>query len=121
MPKKVKQVMAPVFETWRGGDLVSTAAQTMKRLGVNSMVVMDHMQVSGILTDKNIIENSTAQGLDPQKTTVRDVMTCGEIRCAEDQDIEEIEKKMDQMNTQYLVVLDSNGKPLGMISQEQLA
>lgn len=116
----IQHVMRPVKEILNGGDSLATAALSMKRLGVPAMAVMDHGELVGILTDKSFLDQCANEEFDPKTTQVRDIMIRGELHCTENQGVKEIRKKMEQMNTPYLVVLNDKKKPTGIISQDQI-
>ncbi len=116
----IQQVMRPVKEFLYGGDSIVTAAHSMKRLGVPVMAVMDHGELVGILTAKSFLDQCAKEEFDPKTTQVRDIMTRGEIHCTENQGVEEIREKMEQMNALHLVVLNAKKKPTGIISYDQV-
>ncbi|MGD9852820.1 MAG: CBS domain-containing protein [Nitrospirales bacterium] len=112
--------MTPVTEVLRGSEFLDHAAQAMKRLGKKSMPVVDHNQVVGILTDHAIVSETTATGVDPSKILVRQIMTRGEITCSENHSIEEMTQILRQMNQSCLVVLNTEGQPVGIVGQEDV-
>ena len=117
---EIQQIMRPVKEISHGGDSLATAAHSMKRLGVPVMAVMDHGKLVGILTDQSFLDQWANEEFDPKVPQVRDIMTRGELHCTENQAVEEIREIMEQMNTPYLVVLNSKKKSTGIISQDQI-
>lgn len=84
------------------------------------MPVVDHGQVTGILTGENIV-HSTSQGNDPTKTQVGEIMSVGEITCSEAQTLLEVAQIMDQMNKQQLIVLNKNKRPVRIVSWEDIS
>ncbi len=117
----VSKIMVPIVEKIRGTALIDKAASIMKRLGVKQLPVVDHGQVSGILTEEDIVHKSTAQGNDPMKTRVGDIMTVGEITCSEDQNIQEVAQIMRQMNKRHLIVLNQNKQAIGIVSWNEIS
>ncbi len=116
----IQQVMHPVKEVLHGGDSLTTAAHSMKRLGVPVMAVMDHGKLVGILTDRSFLDQCADEEFDPKTTQVREIMIRGELHCTENQGVKEIRKKMEQMNAPYLVVLNAKNNPTGIISYDQI-
>jgi CBS domain-containing protein len=70
----------------------------------------------GALTDRDITIRSSAKGLNPTKTQVRDVMTKEIFWCYEDDDIASATKYMSEKHVHRLAVLDKNKRLTGIIS-----
>ena len=117
----VKTIMIPIVETIKGITSIDRAASIMKRLGVKVLPVVDHGQVTGILTEEDIVHKSTAKGHHPTRTQVMDVMTVGEITCWEDQTPQEVAQIMEQMKKRHLIVLDRKKQPVGIVSRDVLS
>ncbi|MGE0472071.1 MAG: CBS domain-containing protein [Nitrospirales bacterium] len=96
------------------------ASQTIERLGMKSLPVVDHGQVVGMLTEHGIISECTAKGLDPPKTQVRQIMIRGDITCSENHSLKDVLRTLRQMNKRCPVVIDTHGQPVGMVAQEDL-
>jgi len=98
------------------------AARRMKLLDVGPMPVCgDDDRLVGMLTDRDIVIRSTAEGLDPRTTKVRDVMTRNVIACYEDQDVEKAVELMEEHRIRRLVVLNREERLFGIVSLGDLA
>jgi CBS domain-containing protein len=102
-------------------DTVQRAAERMKDLDVESMPVCEGRHLVGILTDRDITIRATAQGADPTKTPVADVMTPDILYCFEDQEVEEAVAIMQENQIRRLCVLNENNELVGIVSLGELA
>ena len=117
----VKKIMSPILEKIRGTTPIDEAASVMKRLGVKELAVIDHGQITGILTEEDIVHKSTAKGIDPTKIPVGEIMTVGEITCLENQTPQEVAQIMTQMNKRHLIVLNQNNQAVGIVSYDDIS
>jgi CBS domain-containing protein len=97
------------------------AAQKMKELNVGVLPVCEGNQLIGLLTDRDITVRATAEGRDPWKTTVRQVMTPGVLWCYEDQDIAECVELMERKQVRRLPVMNRSQYLVGIVSLSDLA
>src|SRR5262245_48630043 len=73
------------------------AALKMKSLDVGMLPVCgDDNRLVGVLTDRDIVVRSTAEGLDPKASRVGDLMSLEVQYCFEDQDVQEAAKLMEE-------------------------
>jgi CBS domain-containing protein len=97
------------------------AADLMKVLGVGSLPVCDGDALVGILTDRDITVRAVAEGQDPWKGLVRDVMTPEVIWCFEDEDSVAAAHLMAEKQLHRLAVLNHARQFVGMLSLSDLA
>ena len=75
----------------------------------------------GVLTDRDIVLRTLADGKDPFQMAAGDIMTQPVITVNADASMEECAHKMQQYRIRRLVVMDRNGQCCGMIAQADLA
>lgn len=75
----------------------------------------------GALTDRDITIRSSAKGMDPSKTLIRDVMTKGIFWWYEDDDLTKVTKYMCEKHVHRLAVLDKGKRLTGIISLSDIA
>jgi signal-transduction protein with cAMP-binding, CBS, and nucleotidyltransferase domain len=97
---------------------VLEALSKMRRRYLNSLIVSktkDNPEY-GIITSTDICDKIVAQGHNPAKTKIRDIMTSPLISVAPDMTIFECAKEMSEHHIHHLPVMDENKNVLGMIS-----
>lgn len=97
------------------------AADLMRRLDVGVLPVSEGRKVSGILTDRDIVIRSTAEGRDPADHKVRDVATQQIARVYEDDDVEDARRLMKEKQIRRLPVLNRNDDLVGIVALADLA
>ncbi len=100
---------------------VKVAAEKMKALYVGPLPVCDGDRLVGILTDRDIAVRAVAEGRDPKRTKVRDIMTPEVVYAFEDQDVEEAARLMRDRQLRRLVVLNREKRLTGIVSLGDLA
>jgi CBS domain-containing protein len=93
----------------------------MQDLDVGAMPICSGEQLSGILTDRDITVRATAEGRDPAKTKVSDVMSPEVAYCFEDQEIEEAVSLMEVKQIRRLPILNREKKLVGIVTLGDLA
>jgi CBS domain-containing protein len=97
------------------------AARTMRELDSGVLPIGEDDRLLGMLTDRDITVRATAEGKDPNATTVRDVMSSEVVSCFEDEDERAAAAKMEEHQLRRLVVLDRAERLVGIVSLGDLA
>jgi CBS domain-containing protein len=118
---RVRDAMTPRAETIGPDDTLQAAARTMKERGVGALVVWGDGRVLGILTDRDIVVRSTAEGAPPAVADVRSAMTPQVVECCEDDELEGAASRMAHGAVRRLVVLDGAKRLVGMLSVDDVA
>jgi CBS domain-containing protein len=118
---QVSEVMTRGAECTRPDATLEEAAERMKALDVGSLPVCDNDRLVGMLTDRDITVRSTAQGEDPTRDRVRDVMTPEVIYCFEDEDVAKAGQLMKRKQVRRLLVLNRDKRLVGILSLDDLA
>ncbi|KAI3723251.1 hypothetical protein L2E82_34709 [Cichorium intybus] len=90
-------------------DPVSVAAERMRELRVNFVIIMDGNKVEGILTSKDLLIRVVAQNLLPELTFVEKVMTPNPECATMDTTIPEALRMMHFRKFTHLPVVDKGG------------
>ena len=117
----VSEVMTRRAETIGPDESVQAAARRMRESGVGVLVVSEGDHPVGILTDRDIVVRSTADGRDPASADVRSVMTAQLLSCLEDLGLAEAAALMEERAVRRLAVLDDAGVLVGMLSVDDVA
>jgi CBS domain-containing protein len=72
---QLKDIMSQDVEVIRPDATVQEAARTMTARHIGSVIVGEGNIFEGVLTDRDITIRVAAEGRDPTRTTVREVMT----------------------------------------------
>lgn len=118
---KVKEVMTPNVEFVRSDDSIQQAARKMEELNVGALPVVVGEELVGIITDRDIVIRSVAQGLDPEKHEVLEAVSEGVVSCSEEDDIETVSGLMRENQIRRIVVKNGQEKVSGIVSLGDLA
>jgi CBS domain-containing protein len=118
---RVGQVMTLHVETIGPDATIQEAAEKMRALDVGPLPVLEEGRVIGMITDRDITIRLTAEGRDPVTARVRDAMTREVIRCAEDDDVTEAARLMEQHQVRRLLVLGRDQHLVGIVSLGDIA
>jgi CBS domain-containing protein len=108
-------------EVVRAGASLKEAAGKMKSLDVGLLPVCDGDRLQGILTDRDITIRATADGRDPKKTKVTDVMSTDLAYCLEDQEVEEAVSLMEARQIRRIPVVNQDKRLVGIVSLADIA
>ncbi len=116
----IKDVMTREVETINADATLQAAAQRMTAADVGPLPVVEGGRVVGMLTDRDIITWAASTGGDTQTTRVREIMTTAVDSCAEDDDVREVARTMQEKQHKRLVVLGPNQQFVGIVSLADL-
>ena len=113
---KVRDAMHPGV-TWVGPETsIRDLARTMRDEDIGSIPVGENDRLVGMITDRDITVRAVAEGRDPDKTMVRDAMSDAVRYCFEDEDAEEVARKMGSWQIRRLPVLNRDKRLVGIVS-----
>jgi CBS domain-containing protein len=118
---QLKDVMTADVQVANGDATLQEAAKLMKSLDVGVLPVGDGEKLIGMLTDRDITVRATAEGYDPKKTKVKEVMTADMIYCFEDQALVEAAVLMQEQQIRRLPILSRDMQLVGIVSLADLA
>jgi CBS domain-containing protein len=120
MAQRVEEIMTRDPRTVNADDTIIEAARVMRDSDIGDVVVMDGGQVSGIVTDRDIVVRGVAEGQDPESATVGDVCTTGVETIDPGSSVDDALRLMREHDIRRLPVV-KNGRPVGIISLGDLA
>jgi len=100
--------------------MVSEAAERMKALGADVLPVVEDHQIIGVIAEDDVAPDTLPGDMDPRFTPIRSVMTFGAACCSQEDDIDKAIEIMETSHVQRLIVLDSRGAAVGVLSDEDL-
>jgi len=119
----VREIMSPCVEAVSPDMLIEDAAKKMRDAHIGCLLVEGKKsdEMMGIVTDRDITCRATAQGKDPKKTTVGDVMSKDPVYCFDDQDVADVAQVMEAKKVHRLPVMDHFEHVIGMVSVSDMA
>ena len=117
---QVVEIMIKAVKTIRVEDSVKDAAELMKKNDIGALIVLDGSgSIVGITTERDIIMDVVAEGKDPEKTTMEQVMSKKVITIGADNTLEEAADLMTEHDIRRLPVIHG-GKLVGIVSASDL-
>jgi CBS domain-containing protein len=117
---KVKELMTSDPATVGPDDPVAQAATLMREEDCGAIPVVRDGKLIGIVTDRDITVRAVAEGRDPKKTKVSEVMSADPVTVTPTTDIDEARRVMAEFQVRRLPVVD-DGRLLGIVVTAQLA
>ena len=100
------------------------AAETMREVHVAALLVADEAAgepaLLGVVTDRDLVLRVMALGASAEAVAVADAMTREVVACREDQDIADAIRLMRSSGVRHLPVLDAGGRPIGLVSADDV-
>jgi CBS domain-containing protein len=121
MPNLVRDIMTPGVLVLNPRDTVVRAAALMRDQDVGSLPVAEDDRLVGMLTDRDIVTRTTAQGLAPESARVGDAMSKGVLYCFEDDSCEAVAANMGANQIRRLPVVSRQKRLVGIVSLGDLA
>lgn len=117
----VREVMHPNAKVINFQHTVEEAARLMESEDCGSIPVEKDDKMVGMVTDRDIAIRVVAHGKDPSKTPVQEVMSEGINYCFDDDDLNDVRRKMTDRQHRRLPVVDRNKRLVGMVSLGDIA
>lgn len=123
------QIMQSDVVTLQPGASLREASELMRDNDVRHLPVLEHGQVVGIVSDRDlrcflselfVSEPEVTQGIPRQALTIRQVMQSKPITVDPDSDLEEVIDSMLDFKIGAVVVADAEGHLQGIISYEDV-
>ncbi len=102
-----------------GSEKVRKVAEKMSEKNVGAVAVLDAGKLVGVFSERDLMNRVVARGLNPEKTTVAEVMTKSIVVAEPAEDIDSALQKMNSVGCRHLPVVD-RGNLVGMISLRDL-
>jgi CBS domain-containing protein len=122
--KLCREVMTPDPVCCLPDAPVNTVAQFMTTEDIGPVLVVKNWQTKkliGIVTDRDLATKVVAEGRDPNKTAVAEVMTHEPITCSADDALQKVLDLMAEQQVRRIPVVDDRGQVLGIIAQADVA
>jgi CBS domain-containing protein len=77
-------------------------------------------RVRGVITDRDIVVRTVAQGRNPLELTAADAMTTPAVTVTPETDLDDCANLMEQRQIRRVPVVDGNGNIVGIVSQADI-
>ncbi|MBC9727623.1 CBS domain-containing protein [Streptomyces sp. TRM68367] len=122
MTRKVRDVMSPGTAAVEPMTTVARAARLMREQDIGDVLVAYDCDLFGVLTDRDIVLRTVAEGRDPSATPVGSVCTHPPVVTLSPADTtDHAVELMRQHAVRRLPVVEHGGCPVGMVSLGDLA
>jgi CBS domain-containing protein len=118
---QLRELMTQEVEIICPDATLQEAAQQMRASNIGAVPVCEGNQIVGILTERDLMAQVTAEARDPKTTRVREVMTPEPIACFEDQESTEAIRLMRERQLRHLAVLSRDQRLVGIVSLRDVA
>ena len=118
---QIREIMTQGAEVVYLDDTAQEAAAKMRELDVGALPVCDGDRIQGLVTDRDMAIRLVAEGRDPSRIKVSDIMTPGVSYCFDDQSVEEAVMLMEAQQIRRLPILNRDKQLVGMLSLGDLA
>ena len=114
----VSKFTNPKMTTVASNLTIQDAAQAMVDSKVDSILVFEKNKIIGMVTEKDILYDVVAKGLDPSETTLKAITKSPIISINKSAPVKEALEIMKKNDIRRLVVMDK--RPIGLITQKQV-
>ncbi|PJI07682.1 MULTISPECIES: CBS domain-containing protein [Clostridium] len=112
---KVSEIMTKAVVTINSEDNVKVAADLMKEHDIGSIPVCASGKIIGVITDRDIVLRTVADGKNGTEQSVRSIMTSTPVVASPDMDVTEAARIMSERQIRRLPVV-RDGKLAGIVS-----
>ncbi|WP_375769250.1 CBS domain-containing protein [Archangium gephyra] len=121
MAQMIREVMSSDVEVINPNDTLRDAAEKMRSLNVGPLPVCDGERILGMITDRDIVVRAIALGKDPNTTQVADAMSSGIEYCFDDDNVDDVLRRMKVKQIRRMIVVDRSKKLVGIVALGDLS
>ena len=121
MGPKVHEVMTDRPRAVTPETTISEVAQFMKNDEIGSLPILEGEQLTGMVTDRDIVIRAIAEGKDPRGMPVREVASRELVTVHADEDLSSALQLMASQQVRRLPVVDDDGRLVGILAQADVA
>ena len=118
---KIREVMTADPVTCAATDTIADAARLMRDDGIGDVLVTNGGGLCGIVTDRDIVVRSVADGDDPTMTPIGEICTRDVRAVGPDDTVGDAARLMADGALRRLPVCDPDGRLVGIVSLGDLA
>lgn len=118
---QAKEIMSKKPEFLPPTATLKQAADQMRLHDYGFIPIGENDRLIGAITDRDIAIRGVAEGKDPNKTTVKEIMSKGIHFCQESDEIHKVVQQMERLQVRRLIVLNQDKRLTGVISLGDIA
>jgi CBS domain-containing protein len=118
---KVSDLMTPNPTTIEPSTPVAEAARLMRDQDLGPLPIVEGDRVVGILTDRDIVIRTVAEGKDPQSVKAGQIASKQLVTIDPDQSLDEAAQLMAKHQVRRLPVCEEDGRLVGIVAQADVA
>jgi CBS domain-containing protein len=99
---------------------VAEACRVMEENNIGCLIVENNGKLCGIITDRDIALKVAGALRDPQKTTVKEVMTTDPIRISVDKDLRHLTSLMHAFHVRRVPIVNGHDTIVGIITLDDI-
>ena len=117
----IRDVMTAGPVCLRDSAYITEAAHRMREHGIGDVLIVDDQgRLEGVVTDRDIVVRGLAEGLDPTRARLSEVVSTGCVTVRPDQSVDDAVDLMREHLLRRLPVVEA-GQPVGVVSIGDLA
>jgi CBS domain-containing protein len=120
MAQQIRELMTPNPVVLPGTASVHEAARAMRDANIGDVIVLEHNQICGMVTDRDIVVRLVAEARDPASTTLADLCSHAVVTVRPTDTLEDAVRLMRTHAIRRLPVVEG-GQAVGMVSLGDLA
>ena len=120
---RIEEICSRIVVVALPGTSVHEGARLLREHHVGALVVIDSRQSSrpvGVVTDRDMVVGVLAEGIDPAKVTVGDLMSGSVVTVNASEGVLESIRMMQSEGVRRVVVVDNAGSLVGIVSFNDL-
>lgn len=121
MGTKVREVMTDRPRCVTPDTPLNQVAELMEAENVGSIPILEGEQVTGVITDRDIVVRAVAKGKDPRGMPVREIASGDLVTVNEGHDLSDALELMTAHQVRRLPVVDEENRLVGIVSQADVA
>ncbi|MFD3497721.1 CBS domain-containing protein [Streptomyces sp. NPDC058678] len=120
MTQHVSDIMTSAPVTVEPQTSVTAVARIMRDQDLGAVIVTDGDELRGLVTDRDLVVRSLAEGGDPEQTTVVDACSGDLVTLTPEDDVDRAVELMREHAVRRLPVVEG-GRPVGIVALADLA
>ena len=121
MAKTIREIMTSNPTTVSPTTKLVEAAKKMRDEDVGLLPISEGDQLSGTITDRDIVVRAIAEGRDLQSTTVGEIASRDIVTIDPQQELDEALRLMSKHQVRRLPVVEEDGRLVGIVAQADVA
>lgn len=101
-------------------DSIVNAAKLMSENKVGCIIIERDNEPIGIVTDRDLTVEVIAKGLDPETTSVSDVMTRDPVTAHKDTGVYQLSQRMREHGVRRMPIVDDRGELAGIVALDDI-